>query len=33
MAVATGSQQVDLREPKGWRRTSNRIMTFLTRTR
>jgi phosphate transport system permease protein len=29
MAVATGSQQVDLREPRGWRRTSNRIMTFL----
>jgi phosphate transport system permease protein len=29
MAVATESQQVDLREPRGWRRTSNRIMTFL----
>jgi phosphate transport system permease protein len=29
MAVATESQQVDLREPKGWRRTSNRIMTVL----
>jgi phosphate transport system permease protein len=29
MAVATEPQQVDLREPKGWRRTSNRIMTFL----
>jgi phosphate transport system permease protein len=29
MAVATEPQNVDLREPKGWRRTSNRIMTFL----
>jgi phosphate transport system permease protein len=29
MAVATEQQNVDLREPKGWRRTSNRIMTVL----
>ena len=29
MAVVTEPQQVDLREPKGWRRTSNRIMTWL----
>jgi len=30
MAVlAEPQQQVDLREPKGWRRTSNRIATFL----
>ena len=29
MAVATEQQNVDLREPKGWRRTSNRIMTAL----
>jgi phosphate transport system permease protein len=29
MAVATEQQTVDLREPKGWRRTSNRIMTVL----
>jgi phosphate transport system permease protein len=29
MAVATEQQNLDLREPKGWRRTSNRIMTTL----
>ena len=29
MTVVTGQQKVDLREPKGWRRTSNRIMTIL----
>ena len=29
MAVATGQQQHDLREPAGWRRTSNRIATVL----
>jgi phosphate transport system permease protein len=29
MAVATEQQNLDLREPKGWRRTSNRIMTAL----
>ena len=29
MAVVTDQQNVDLREPKGWRRTSNRIMTWL----
>jgi phosphate transport system permease protein len=30
MAVATaGQQKVDLREPAGWRRTKNRIMTIL----
>ena len=29
MAVATEQQNVDLREPKGWRRTSNRIVTAL----
>ena len=29
MAVVAGQQQVDLQEPKGWRRTSNRIMTAL----
>ncbi len=29
MAVATEQQNVDLREPKGWRRTSNRIATWL----
>jgi phosphate transport system permease protein len=29
MAVVTGQQQVDLREPKGWRRTSNRIVTTM----
>jgi phosphate transport system permease protein len=29
MAVIADQQQVDLREPKGWRRTSNRIMTAL----
>ena len=29
MAVATGPQQPDLREPAGWRRTSNRIATVL----
>ena len=27
MAVVSAQQQVDLREPKGWRRTSNRIAT------
>ena len=29
MAVATERQQLDLREPTGWRRTSNRIATVL----
>jgi len=29
MAAVTGQQQADLREPKGWRRTSNRIATGL----
>jgi phosphate transport system permease protein len=29
MAVVTEQQNLDLREPKGWRRTSNRIMTWL----
>ena len=29
MAVVAGQQQLDLREPKGWRRTSNRIVTWL----
>jgi phosphate transport system permease protein len=29
MAVIAGQQNVDLREPKGWRRTSNRIATVL----
>ena len=29
MAVVAGQQQLDLREPKGWRRTSNRIVTAL----
>ena len=29
MAVVADQRQVDLREPKGWRRTSNRIATFL----
>ena len=29
MAVVAEQQQLDLREPKGWRRTSNRIMTAL----
>ncbi len=29
MAVATELQQPDLREPAGWRRTSNRIATWL----
>jgi phosphate transport system permease protein len=29
MAVVAEQQQVDLREPKGWRRTSNRIVTTL----
>ncbi len=29
MAAATEQQNVDLREPKGWRRTSNRIVTVL----
>ena len=29
MAVFTEQQQIDLREPKGWRRTSNRIVTIL----
>ena len=29
MAVFAEQQQVDLREPKGWRRTSNRIVTIL----
>ena len=29
MAVVAEPQQPDLREPKGWRRTSNRIMTAL----
>jgi phosphate transport system permease protein len=29
MAVVTEQPNIDLREPKGWRRTSNRIMTWL----
>ena len=29
MAVIADQPNVDLREPKGWRRTSNRIMTWL----
>ena len=29
MALVSEQQQVDLREPKGWRRTSNRIVTIL----
>jgi phosphate transport system permease protein len=29
MAVVAGQQRPDLREPKGWRRTSNRIVTGL----
>jgi len=29
MAVIAEQQQLDLREPKGWRRTSNRIVTAL----
>jgi phosphate transport system permease protein len=29
MAVVTEQQNVDLQEPKGWRRTSNRIATWL----
>ena len=29
MAVVAEQQQLDLREPKGWRRTSNRIVTIL----
>ena len=29
MAAVTEQQNIDLREPKGWRRTSNRIMTWL----
>ena len=29
MAAITEQQNIDLREPKGWRRTSNRIMTWL----
>ena len=29
MAVVAEQQQLDLREPKGWRRTSNRIVTAL----
>ena len=29
MAVVAGQQKLDLREPKGWRRTSNRIVTTL----
>ena len=29
MAAVTEQQNMDLREPKGWRRTSNRIMTWL----
>ncbi len=29
MAVAAEQQKLDLREPKGWRRTSNRIVTTL----
>jgi phosphate transport system permease protein len=28
-AVSAGSQKADLREPAGWRRTKNRIMTWL----
>ncbi len=29
MAVVAEQQQLDLREPKGWRRTSNRVVTAL----
>jgi phosphate transport system permease protein len=29
MAVVTEQQNIDLQEPKGWRRTSNRIATWL----
>jgi phosphate transport system permease protein len=29
MAAVTETQNIDLQEPKGWRRTSNRIMTWL----
>jgi phosphate transport system permease protein len=29
MTTVSGAQHVDLREPKGWRRTSNRMMTVL----
>ena len=29
MAVVAGQQKLDLREPTGWRRTSNRIVTVL----
>ena len=29
MAVIAEQQQLDLREPKGWRRTSNRMITWL----
>jgi phosphate transport system permease protein len=29
MTVATADQKIDLREPGGWRRTKNRIMTWL----
>ena len=29
MAVIAEPRQIDLREPKGWRRTSNRIATVL----
>ena len=29
MAVVAEQQQLDLREPTGWRRTSNRIATAL----
>jgi phosphate transport system permease protein len=29
MAVASAGQRLDLREPKGWRRTQNRIATWL----
>jgi len=29
MTILAEPQQIDLREPKGWRRTSNRLMTFL----
>jgi phosphate transport system permease protein len=29
MAAVTEPQNIDLQEPKGWRRTSNRIMTWL----
>ena len=28
-AVTAEPQQVDLREPAGWRRTKNRLMTWL----